>query len=125
MRAAMNGSGPRAGPPSSGYCTSAPNTRPSKAACGRSAPTCRSMPSGSARERSTSIVCGKQRSLTRNRLRSPAFRFVETRCSSVIASAAAVASSSSDALATSIPVRSVTIVWKLRSDSSRPCAISA
>ena len=39
--------------------------------------------------------------------------------------AAAVASSSSDALATSIPVRSVTIVWKLSSDSRRPCAISA
>ena len=39
--------------------------------------------------------------------------------------AAAVASSSSEALATSIPVRSLTIVWKLISDSSRPCAISA
>ena len=51
--------------------------------------------------------------------------FVCTRCSSVIASAAAVASSSSEAFATAIPVRSLTIVWKLRSDSRRPCAISA
>ena len=41
-----------------------------------------------------------------------------------IASAAAVASSSSDALAISIPVRSVTIVWKLSSASSRPWEIS-
>ena len=43
---------------------------------------------------------------------------------SVIASAAAVDSSSIDALAISIPVRSVTIVWKLRSASSRPWLIS-
>src|SRR5439155_1006892 len=42
-----------------------------------------------------------------------------------IASAAAVASSSSDALAISRPVKSDTIVWKLSSASSRPCAISA
>ena len=44
---------------------------------------------------------------------------------SVIASAAAVASSSSDAFASGSAVRSATIVWKLRSASSRPCAISA
>ena len=42
-----------------------------------------------------------------------------------IASAAAVPSSSSDALAISRPVRSITIVWKFSSASSRPCAISA
>ncbi len=47
------------------------------------------------------------------------------RRASVIASAAAVASSSIDALAIAIPVRSVTIVWKLTSASSRPCDISA
>ena len=41
-----------------------------------------------------------------------------------IASAAAVASSSSDALARSMPVRSATIVWKLSSASSRPWEIS-
>jgi hypothetical protein len=43
---------------------------------------------------------------------------------SAIASAAAVASSSNDALAMSRPVRSATIVWKLSSASSRPCEIS-
>ena len=43
---------------------------------------------------------------------------------SVIASAAAVDSSSIDALAISIPVRSVTIVWKLRRASKRPWLIS-
>ena len=41
-----------------------------------------------------------------------------------IASAAAVGSSSSDAFAISIPVRSLTIVWKLRSASRRPWEIS-
>ena len=41
-----------------------------------------------------------------------------------IASAAAVASSSSEALVTGSPVRSVTIVWKLSSASSRPWLIS-
>ena len=43
---------------------------------------------------------------------------------SVIASAAAVASSSIDALAMSRPVRSATAVWKFSSASSRPCEIS-
>src|SRR3989442_5100676 len=41
-----------------------------------------------------------------------------------IASAAAVASSSREALAIGRAVRSATIVWKLSSASSRPCAIS-
>ena len=42
-----------------------------------------------------------------------------------MASAAAVPSSSSDAFAISRPVRSMTAVWKFRSASSRPWAISA
>ena len=46
------------------------------------------------------------------------------RSASAIASAAAVASSSSEALATSSPVRSQTMVWKLNSASSRPWLIS-
>jgi hypothetical protein len=83
------------------------------------------IPSGSALERSTSIVCGRQRLLTRHTGRCPpAGVAVRTRRIKAIASAAAVASSRSEALATSIPVKSVTIVWKLRSDSRRPCAIS-
>ncbi|MDT4851554.1 hypothetical protein FQZ97_857380 [compost metagenome] len=47
------------------------------------------------------------------------------RLASVIASAAAVASSSMDALAMAMPVRSVTMVWKFTSASMRPCEISA
>ena len=42
-----------------------------------------------------------------------------------IASAAEVASSSSEAFASGSPVRSDTSVWKLSSASSRPCEISA
>jgi hypothetical protein len=42
-----------------------------------------------------------------------------------MASAAAVPSSSSEALASGSPVRSATIVWKFSSASSRPCEISA
>lgn len=44
----------------------------------------------------------------------------EVRRIKVIASAAAVDSSSKDALATSSPVKSVTIVWKLIRASKRP-----
>ena len=43
----------------------------------------------------------------------------------VIASAAAVPSSNNDALAKSIEVKSLTIVWKFKSASNLPCAISA
>ena len=48
----------------------------------------------------------------------------DSRRAIVIASAAAVASSSSDALASSKPVSSATIVWKLSNASSRPWLIS-
>ena len=47
------------------------------------------------------------------------------RWASVIASAAAVASSSIEALAMAMPVRSVTMVWKFSRASMRPCEISA
>ena len=47
-----------------------------------------------------------------------------TRRASVIASAAAVASSSIEAPASGSPVRSATMVWKFSSASSRPCEIS-
>jgi hypothetical protein len=47
------------------------------------------------------------------------------RLASVIASAAAVASSSIEALAIGIAVRSQTMVWKLTSASIRPWEISA
>ena len=111
-------------PWSSGYCRNAPNTSGASSAQVSGGPTCSVIPSGSARLCSTASVCGKTRSDTRN-TPPPAGFFGETRCSSVIASPAAVASSSSEAPATGSPVRSVTMVWKLSSDSSRPWAISA
>jgi hypothetical protein len=49
---------------------------------------------------------------------------LDERRARVSASAAAVPSSSSDALAIGNPVRSSITVWKLRSASSRPCEIS-
>ncbi len=78
-------------------------------------------PSGSARVFTTAIVCGWQSPATRKTL----LRLFALRLASVIASAAAVASSSSDAFAISMPVRSAIIVWKLISASIRPCEISA
>ena len=65
------------------------------------------MPIGSARVRRIASVCGNTSASTRKRLDS-AF---EERRATVIASAAAVASSSREALATGSPVRSQTIVW--------------
>ena len=67
--------------------------------------------SGSARPRSTSMVCAKHRSETTKMLSWPAGAFLAcSRWNMVIASAAAVPSSSSEAVAMSIPVRSRTIV---------------
>ena len=102
-----------------GYCSNTPNT-PSVDMFGSGGPTTTSIPSGSARVRTTSMVCGWQPASTKNV--SPPLAF--TRRSMVIASAAAVASSSSDTLARSMAVRSLTMVWKFRSASSRPCEIS-
>ncbi len=115
----MTGARSRTSPLAPGYCSSTPNT-PAKsvAAVTRSARS--SIPSGSARVRSTSRVCGRQSASARKV--PPAVP--ATRRASVIASAAADASSSSDALATSRPVRSQTMVWKLSSASSRPWEIS-
>ena len=78
-----------------------------------------SMPSGSARVASTARVCGRQSASARKTRPLPAARRAR-----VIASAAAVASSSMDAPATGSPVRSSTMVWKLSSASRRPWEIS-
>ena len=102
-----------------GSWRSTPNTSSSAIAVSTSA-TRTSSPSGSARVCTTAMVWGWQSASTTNV--SPAA--VPTRCSKVIASAAAVASSRSDALASSVPVRSVTIVWKFSSASRRPWEIS-
>ena len=72
---------------------------------------------GSARVLTTAIVCGWQPSATK---KVRAFVLRRDRRQRVIASAAAVASSSSEALAHSSPVRSRIRVWKLSSASSRP-----
>ncbi len=78
------------------------------------------MPSGSARVRSTARVCGCVSASTTNTV-APDF---DARRDRVMASAAAVGSSSSDDPATGSAVRSSTIVWKFSSASSRPCEIS-
>ena len=78
------------------------------------------MPIGSARVRMTAMVCGNVSASTTNLLDLD----FAVRLISVIASAAAVASSSMDALAISSAVRSATAVWKFSSASSRPWEIS-
>ncbi len=112
----------RTAPLAPGYWSSTPkqsSSRSGSASAARSATTT-SMPSGSARVRITAIVCGRASASTRKTL--PVAR--PARRDSVIASAAAVASSNSDAPATGSPVRSDTIVWKFSSASSRPWEIS-
>jgi len=79
------------------------------------------MPCGWARVFTTSIVCGWQADETKNT--PPGVGF--TRAQSIIASAAAVPSSSREALAISKPVSSQTMVWKLSNASRRPWEISA
>ena len=111
----------RIAPSVAGYCTRAPITPGSKANVSGSATTTRT-PRASARVCTTAIVWGWQYSSTRKTGSVTEGCTARVRC---IASAAAVASSSSDALAISRPVRSETTVWKLSSASSRPWAISA
>ena len=78
-------------------------------------------PSGCARVASTASVCGCKSAHTA--IVSDLVR--EEACAIATASAAAVASSSREALAIGMPVRSHTMVWKFSSASSRPCASSA
>ena len=79
-----------------------------------------SISSGAARVWITAMFWGWQSRSTKNAL---AFDF-DRRSAMVIASAQAVASSSRDALATSSPVRSLTMVWKFSNASRRPWLIS-
>ncbi len=78
------------------------------------------MPSPSARPCSTALVAGSASASTRKTF---PLRFAVRRAS-ISASAAEVASSRVEALETSIPVRSQTMVWKVSSASRRPCEIS-
>ena len=79
------------------------------------------MPSGSARVAITAI--GLRQRVRVDHVHAGSWLLDERRAS-VIASAAAVPSSSMLALAMASPVRSVTMVWKLSSASSRPWLIS-
>ena len=79
------------------------------------------MPRPLARVRSTASVCGWQAASAKKR----AFFPRAWPWHIAMASAAAVASSSRDALATGSPVRSAIRVWKFSSPSRRPWAISA
>ncbi len=85
-------------------------------------PTRISIPTAAARVFTTAIVCGWQSSATKKALRPP---LPLTAAQRWTASAAAVPSSKSDALAIGRAVRSSIRVWKLSSASSRPCEISA
>ncbi len=75
--------------------------------------------------RTTAIVCGWQSWATKKTGRSIDSSLGWTAAAMCIASAAAVASSSREALAIGSPVSSETIVWNASSASSRPCEISA
>ena len=88
-------------------------------------PTRNSMPCGMARVVITAKVCGKMFSSTKTTL-APAFCWVRERRAYIMvtASAAAVASSSSEQLASGIAVRSQTAVWKFINASSIPCDTS-
>jgi hypothetical protein len=81
-----------------------------------------SKPSGSARWRTTSMVCGWQSAATK---KWSADLSLAASWHKAIASAAAVPSSSIEALAISMPVSSQTIVWKASISSRRPWLISA
>jgi len=108
-----------------GYCNKAPKYSSDKLNSD-SLPITNSMPIGVALVSNKSMVCGNTKSETKNLL-IPAFFWARSRTakSRLIASAAAVLSSNREAFAISIPVKSMTIVWKFSSASRRPWAISA
>ena len=116
----MTPDGSHTRPVAPGYCTNAP-----KSASGRVPPRAKSistssMPTADARERSSALVCGSASASTAKTFDED----FDARRASSIPSTTAVDSSSMDAFAVARPVRSVTIVWKLMSASSRPCEIS-
>ncbi len=104
----------------SGYWTMTPETSFEICTCGSPrSRTSRRMPAARARVSITASVCGwSQRSARK------VVRPLPERWHIAIASAAAVASSRSEAPATGRPVMSPTMVWKLSRISSRPCEIS-
>ena len=112
-------------PSAPGYWTRAPKY-PSSSDTDSKEPNTSSIPKGSACVVSKSRVWGKVFSSAKN-FTTPSLTIVLDLALyiMIIASEAAVGSSSSDALAISMPVNSMTMVWKLRRASSLPCDISA
>ncbi len=106
-------------PDAPGNCTITPKKSPSGRPSRRSAVTI-SMRSGSALVASTAAVWVNRSASTSSRCEVPRV----ARCINVMASAAAVPSSSIEALAISQPVRSAIMVWKFSRASSRPWLIS-
>jgi hypothetical protein len=117
--ASMTGFRSRTTPLTPGYCSNTANASACTAAS--AGPMSTVTPIGAARVRTTSSVCGSTSSATK----SVVDLLLPTRIARVIASAAAVASSSIDEPAMAMPVSSHTMVWKLTSASIRPCEISA
>ena len=95
----------RSTPDDPGTASRAPNSAPGRSVSGL--PTITSMPMATARACTTAMVCGWQSASTKNTGESD----LVARRAMVMASAAAVPSSSSDALASGRPVRSATRVW--------------
>ena len=100
-----------------GYCNNIPKVSSSNLLL----PVIILIPRGSALVFTTFTVCGLMSSETIKVDLFP-LRILQA---ILIDSAAAVASSRRDAFEISIPVRSQTIVWKFKSASNLPCAISA
>ena len=111
----------RTSPLAPGYWSRTPKDSPSRKSMSSGWATATSMSIHRARARMTSMVWGKASVSTQKRR---ARRRREIRRAMVMASAAAVPSSSREALEISKPVRSETMVWKLSSASSRPWEIS-
>ena len=113
-KAAIKALSSRTSPVVEGYCNKAPNT--SWLTASVALPMITSKPNISARVRTTSIVCG----CTSSAIKYVLALLFATRLASAIASAAAVASSSNEADASSMPVKSKEICWKFSRASKRP-----
>jgi hypothetical protein len=118
--ASITPAGSQTRPEAPGYCTNTPNSSSgSVAPCAKSSSTS-STPTTEARARSTAFVCGIASASTAKTFEVD----FDARRATSMPSTTAVGSSSIEAFAVASPVRSVTIVWKLMSASSRPCEIS-
>merc|ERR1719362_2175814 len=109
-RADTPAASPTTSPRVFGYCHSTP-IQASPRSADVASPTTTSIPRASQRVLTTAIVCGWHCASAKNVMAPFFLPFLESATHMDMASAAAVASSRSDALAISIPVSSVTKVW--------------